>query len=373
MDLRSLKKSHYIISTLAVGGIAFGLLNAFPQPLLDSTDNFILLAEDQITLASDITVSSGDVGANSKKGILTVGSGNTLASDLFASRITLGPNTTINGNATFNNLTKTKDAEVLGEESKTFPSPLVDFPVVVPFQTGTEQFRTQPSETTTLQSRNFKSITTAPNTTLTLEPGVYNIETLTLGNDTTVHFFGATTINISKNATIGNNVVFSQPNTLPIDSIAINSTGTQLSIGTHAMTHGIITAPDATITLGQNTLHRGQVIGRHIVVGNGVILSREEGFEKESDESKIVEIEDGTRFFGNELLVLLKDEATLSDAQAIAQFVNGTITGFDPNPPLYQIELSTNDADSMIAVISVIIDSANPLIIEAIPNLLLEF
>jgi len=369
MDTLSLKKHHYIISALAAGGLTLAFLNISNETLFNSTDQFVLLASEKITLATDIAVSSGDIVANSKKGILTVGSGNALTSNLFASRITLGPQSVINGSATFNNLTKTKNAKVFGEESKTFSSPLVDFPVVAPFQTGATVFRTKPSETATLQQGTFKSITTGPDTILTLEAGTYSTETLTLGNGTTIHFLGAATINIKNNATIGNNIIFSQPNTLPIDSIALNSTGKQLSIGTNSMTHGIITAPDATITIGQNTLHRGQLIGRHIVVGRGAILSREESFEKESDMTKIITVND-TKLILNEAVIIQAVGTTLNSLRRIAGSVNGIVTGFIPNLGMGKIEVSVQTIDDLDRIIDQIKNSGDSSVEDTLYNIL---
>ena len=94
-----------------------------------------------------------------------------------------------------------------------------------------------------------------------------------------------------------------------------------------------------------------------------------EPFEIESDPEKIIE-DEGVRFIANEIVVLLEDGATLKDAINVAGLVNGIITGFDPNPPAYKIEIPTNDTTGMKTAIQTIIDLNNPLIVEAIPNLI---
>ncbi|PIR70122.1 MAG: hypothetical protein COU46_03145, partial [Candidatus Niyogibacteria bacterium CG10_big_fil_rev_8_21_14_0_10_42_19] len=259
-------------------------------------------------------------------------------------------------------------AEILGEEKKTFQSPLVDFPIVAYFFTGNDVLKTNPGEEAVFSQGNFKSIQIAPNSKITLNPGVYNTESLIFGNNSVITFLGTTTINIKKSADIGNKVVFSPSNELPLESIKINSQGNEIRIGNGSITSGIITAPDATLILGSKTLHRGQLIAKHINIGKEGILSREESFEKESDPGKVVEGEGGVKFVVNEIIILFKDEATLNDAQEIAQLVNGVVAGFVPNPSIYKIRVLAETIFELDNFISMIKNSGKPAIIEVVPN-----
>ena len=245
---------------------------------------------------------------------------------------------------------------------------MVDFPTVPNFPTSNDILKTNPKEETTFSQGNFKSIQIAPNSKITLNPGVYNTESLIFGNNSVITFLGTTTINIKKSADIGNKVVFSPSNELPLESIKINSQGNEIRIGNGSITSGIITAPDATLILGSKTLHRGQLIAKHINIGKEGILSREESFEKESDPGKVVEGEGGVKFVVNEIIILFKDEATLNDAQEIAQLVNGVVAGFVPNPSIYKIRVLAETIFELDNFISMIKNSGKPAIIEVVPN-----
>lgn len=362
-------RSHHIVSALAVGGIIFTTVNfSDGQPLFSSTDNFIILAQEKINLASDVTVSSGDIGINKHKGMLEVGPRNILTSFLFASRIVLGPNSIVNGNAFFNKLTEAKDAQILGQEEQTFRSPLVDFPIVADFPIGDQTIRSKPGQEITISPANAKDVHVAPNNKITVEPGTYNADSIVIGNNTTIIFLGTTTINIKKNVNIGNKVVFSPPLGFPLSAIKINSQGNEFRIGNDSITSGAITAPNATLTIGSKTLHRGQLIAKHINIGKDAILSVEENFSQETNLTKIVAVE-GEKFPINEIILVLKDDAMFSDVQSIANSVSGRITGFIPELQIYKVEVSAQTAGELENLISIIINQNNPFVIFVTKNI----
>ena len=134
------KVRHYhVVSALVVGGIAFAAFNfsGSSQPVFDNHANFVLLAKEKINLASDVTVSSGDIGIDDNKEMFEVGSKNNLTSNIYASRIVLGPESIVNGNAFFNKITKTNKAEILGEEKKHFNLHWLIFQLFPIFQQAT--------------------------------------------------------------------------------------------------------------------------------------------------------------------------------------------------------------------------------------------
>ena len=61
-------KTHHIISTLAIAGLAFVALTSPKnnQPLFSNLENFVLFAEEEITLEQGVQISSGDIGSNNK-------------------------------------------------------------------------------------------------------------------------------------------------------------------------------------------------------------------------------------------------------------------------------------------------------------------
>jgi len=63
----------------------------------------------------------------------------------------------------------------------------------------------------------------------------------------------------------------------------------------------------------------------------------------------------------NEIIVLFTDAATFSDAQRVADFVSGTITGFISLPQIYKIEVQTDmitELDSLITNLNEVGDSS---------------
>ncbi len=129
-----------------------------------------------------------------------------------------------------------------------------------------------------------------------------------------------------------------------------------------------ILAPKASITIGQNTILRGQIVARKIKVGKGAVVSREETFEKENDFEEAILEEDGSRFFVNELIVNFKDEATFLDAQNIASQIDGRIIGFIKTTNVYQIEVLVNTSEDLEAKIQFIRQLNNPLIEDVFRN-----
>ena len=123
-----------------------------------------------------------------------------------------------------------------------------------------------------------------------------------------------------------------------------------------------ILAPKATVRLGDTTTFRGQVLAKKIKVGKESVVSREETVIKESIFEEAILEEDGSRFFVNELIINLKDEATFLDAQNIADQIDGRIVGFIKTTNVYQIEVSVNTPEELETKIQFIRQLNNPLI-----------
>lgn len=87
------------------------------------------------------------------------------------------------------------------------------------------------------------------------------------------------------------------------------------------------------------------------------------------DPNKIATSE-GIRFMVNEIIILLKDGATLNDAVKIASSVNGIITGFIPQPQIYKIEVTTNTLTELDSKISFIKSNFSSIIVDAVRNLI---
>jgi hypothetical protein len=132
-----------------------------------------------------------------------------------------------------------------------------------------------------------------------------------------------------------------------------------------------LNAPGASVVIGKESILRGQVVGRRVAVGRGSVVSRTELFARESDPAKVVE-DQGVKFLGNEILVSLTDDGLFLDAHEVAQVVGGRVVGFDPNPPLYQILLSTSGIVEVENAVQIINDLNNPRIVGVSTNYILE-
>jgi hypothetical protein len=113
------------------------------------------------------------------------------------------------------------------------------------------------------------------------------------------------------------------------------------------------------------------VVAGKIRVKRDSLLSRSENFAFESDPTKVVEV-DGSKFIGNEVLISLASDGQFADAQMAANAVGGRVVGFDPNPPLYQILLSTATVAGVESALQTITDLNNPHIVGVSTNYILE-
>ena len=376
------KKPHVSLSALVLGGTLFAFSGGVHQPLLPTTDPFVLFATESLTLEQDTQVSSGDLGSN---GSLAIDKNVLVTGDLFAKIITIDKNTVVNGNASFNNIKLHKESQILGAQTKPTPLPIANIPAFSDSTIGTES-RTVSGATTALAPGNYRDITIEQASTIVLSSGTYNLSALELKDHATLIFTGTTTINIARTLKGGSHVsILPGLHTIP-DQLIINYNGTPsvnehaqktdaaaipVIFGNRAFLNGRLFAPNANVIIGKESTLRGQVVARGIMVKKEGVVSRTESFAMESDPGKVVENQ-GIRFMVNEIVILLTPDATISDAQAIASLVGGTLTGFVPNPPTYKVEVFASMPAELFAFITQMKSSGNPKLIEAVPNLLSE-
>lgn len=164
MNREALTPSHYIISSLALGGIAFGIINSPSQPLLPTTDNFILFAQTGITIEQETQISSGDIGSNNQ---IDIQQKVLVNGNLFADTLTIDKDTIINGNTTYNKLTPRKNTQLLGEQTASVALPIAEIPQIQDTLPGTQSL-TFTGEGNTLPGGNYDTITLNKDATLTL-------------------------------------------------------------------------------------------------------------------------------------------------------------------------------------------------------------
>lgn len=346
------------------GGVSLTAIHTIPNPpLFPNTDHFVLFADQSLSLEENVTISSGDIGTNKTLDIRkdTIVNGN-----LFADTITIDKNTTINGNATFNKLSNS--GEILGTKITPISLPIANLSAIQPSTTGTEDPTFQ-GAVNTLPAGNYRNITVQKDSTLTLLGGTYNLNAMELQEQSTLVFNAPIVLNIQSKLKGKDNISIFNGTGAKFNDLRINYLGAKgnaedgdVSFGKNSFLNFALLAPNASVTIGKDSILRGRVLVRKIKVGKGFIGSREAIFNKSSDPTKLITDTDNTKYFTNEILVTLSDQATFSDTQAIANLVGGRIIGFMESANTYQIEVSASTAQELTAKIQTIRNSGNPFI-----------
>jgi len=372
--LKRIKRRH-IIPTIAIGGVVAVVFSLGGTPLFETTESFVLFGDVDVTFEQGVQVSSGDIGSNNK---LTVEKDALVSGDLFADTIILKKDATINGNASFNTLKAKKDSIILGATSTPVSLPIADIPTIAAFVTGTTSL-TFSGEDNQLNAGSFDTITLRKDSRLTLTGGFFNISKLFLNDNATLIFSTTTTVNIKREFKTKQNVSILPGANTQFDDLTINYEGKRdkkdkggtkpVLFGNNSFLNFKLLAPDADVHIGEQSTVRGQIVANKIRVGKESVVSRKEFFEKESDSAKIVEDQIGLRFIANEIIVLLDENSTNADAEAVAASIGGRITGFIPIPTIYKIEVETTTAEELNAIVDQLRNSGNPLILEVTQNL----
>ena len=389
---------HYIISSLVLGGIVFSVMYFNGPPLFENLDNFVLFAQEEVNLEQGVQVSSGDIGANKR---IDIEKDVIVNRNLFADEITLDKNAAINGNISFNKLKTHKETKILGTQTKPISFPIANLPEVLDFQIGTQDFKFE-GQDNILLAWNYRDFILEKNSRLTLTGGIYNLHKLELKENSTLIFDAPTTINIQFKLKGQNNVFVLPANNIKPTDIAINYLGikpkkeTKIEEDDEAEINGLLDekerkdftdgkigrpvvfgknsflnfkllAPKTDVHIGEAAILRGQILARKIKIEKGGILSKEEVFSKDTDPNKIITVE-REKFPVNEILVVLRDDATFLDAQNIASLVKGRINGFIDTPQVYKIEVPTNTPTELDNLIAFIEAQNNPLVLFVLRN-----
>lgn len=398
---RFLKIPH-VISVLAISGFVFTILNSNNQPLFTNLDTFILFAQKEVKLEKDVQISSGDIGSNKE---INIEKDTIINGNLFADEIILDKNTQINSNVSFNKLQTQKDTQILGIQTKPIQLPIANLLEIPKFQIGIQDFKFE-DQTNILSAGSYKDIVIEKNSRLILEGGVYNLRKLELKESSVLIFNAPTTLNIQFKLRGHNKVSILPGLNIKPDDLKINYLGLKpkkekdekedddneiisefdddreqkdykagkigrpVIFDKNSFLNFKLFAPKANIKISEVSIMRGQVLARKIKIGKETILSREEVFEKESDSEKIVE-DEGIKFVVNEMVIIFKSGATISDLLAVADFVNGHATGFLPDLEIGKIEVPAETITELNNLIDSIKNSENPLIDKIVPNALI--
>lgn len=395
---------HYIVSALAVAGIALIAFNFNKPPLFQNTDNLILFAQEEIQLEQGVQVSSGDLGSNKE---IDIEKDAIISGNLFADKIDLNKNIQINGNISFNKLEAHKDAEILGAQTKPVSLPIANLSGIPDFQTGTQDFQFE-GKNSTLASGDYRDLTVEKDSRLTLTGGLYNINKLFLKENSVLIFSVPTILNINKELKGQEHIaILPASNNLKPTDLAINYQGKNekegqdknkqedqnkkdkdennkdnkdknqnkekeegfkpVEFGKNSFLNFKLLAPKAEVHVGEDSTVRGQVLAREIKVEKGAVLSRQNVFVKESDPTKIVESQ-GVKLIVNEIIILMTDSATLNDMQLIAGTIMGRVIGFLPILNMTKIEVAAANITDLNRLINQLKALNSPFVTDVFPN-----
>lgn len=359
-------KPHHVISLLAAGGIAFAALNFQNQPLFSSLDQFVLFAEEEIKLEQGVQVSSGDLGANGKLGIQKEA---IINGNLFADRITIDKDSQINGNASYNKLDIKKESRILGTQIKPVQLPVALLPEIPDFAVGTQDFKFV-GQNNALTAGNYRDVTIEKDGRLTLSGGAYNLRKLELKENSTLIFSAPAIANIKEELKAQQNVSFlPAANSLTPQDLEIRYADKKsIEFGKRSFLNFKLMAPEASVHIGEETTLRGQVLARKVRVGKGGVVSREVAMFREFDPTKVIIDSEKSIYPTNEVIVNFTSDATVVDAQAIANFVNGIIVGYIDFANAYQFQVSAAAEPELDAVITKIKSLNNPKVEGIFPN-----
>ncbi|OGY99597.1 MAG: hypothetical protein A2945_03045 [Candidatus Liptonbacteria bacterium RIFCSPLOWO2_01_FULL_52_25] len=398
--IRRKVKKHHILSTFALGAVALAAFNFTRAPLFNSLDRFVLFASDNIQLAHEVQVSSGDFGSNKT---IDIQKDAIINGSFFADTIVIGKSTQVNGNVAANRLKLSASSTIFGSTSSSVSLPIANLPQVPAFTVGTQDF-TFTGATGTLPAGSYRTITIAPSSTLTLSGGIYRLRALDLKDNATLIFNAPTTLNIQFKLKGKDNISILPGLNLKPDDLKINYLGMRpkndkttedddgeiaslldqqetkdlkagkigrpIVFGKDAFLNFKLLAPRANVHLKDNTTLRGRVLAKKIEVGRDSILSREDFFSKESDLAQVVEDQNGAKFVINEVIVLFEDGTTLNDFIFVANSFGARPTGFLSTLLMGKLEVSAASIEELDIIINQIRNSEIPTIKDAFSNVI---
>ena len=383
---------HYIVSALAVVGIAFVAFNSTNSSLFNNLDQFILFAQEEIKLEQGIQISSGDLGSNDK---IDIEKDAIINGNLFADTISIDKNSTINGNASFNKLKIHKEAKILGTQTKPVSLPIANLPDIPDFSIGTQDFKFE-GQNNNLPAGSYRDIIVEKNSRLTLTGGIYNLNKLELKENSTLIFNAPTILNIQFKLKGQKHVsILPGQNNLKPTDLVINYLGTKpknekeekedddeeinalhddkekkdhkdgkigrpVVFGKESFLNFKLLAPKASVKIGEDSTMRGQILARKVKMEKGGVISLVISTSLTTKLTDVVLTIEGEKFVVNQIILQLTPDGTLDDANAIVGTIKGRIVGVIPSINLYQVSVQTATAGELDILIQQLMSQQNP-------------
>lgn len=266
-----------------------------------SVDDFVVFGTDGIWFKSGGTVHSGDVGVNSASsgpyldGGVEASIGQdvqfaTSSSKLFADSVRLRSGSSVY-DVHYNDITG--PGTILGQSFNSLSLPVIpSLPTVPTFSAGSTNILVPHDTTQTLTAGSYGSLTVKTNATVTFSGGVYTFDSWAISSGAKLYFSAPTEIRIVNKIDTAQNVEVKPATGSGIDasdikifitgingsSGAIGATPKAADFGGFNTIEANIFVPNGTLNMVNQTQATGAFIGKWVVVGQDVEVTRNNGF-----------------------------------------------------------------------------------------------
>ncbi len=277
-------------------------------PTSSGAGDYVFLASNNITIGTNLEITSGNIGVTAEGGSLIIGDNAELADSLTADNISIGNNAQIGGDITYNNLSHGNNFELDGDEITPLSFPYLTLPDFPSFSAGSENINKGNNQTYYLDSGSYGNISFGNNGILYLNGGEYYINNLTMGNNSYIRYLAPSTVMVKQKITAGNNtVVETQTPGLDgsdcifyIQGYGYSAATNVFSLGNNPQLRCNIYAPNSTVNINENLIFKGAIIAKNITTDNNCIAEIELESAFPSSSASYVQVYGSLIFVGDE-------------------------------------------------------------------------
>lgn len=188
---------------------------------------------------------------------------------MFGNNITIQRNVIIWGNVSFNNLSKEKGVEILGDERTPLLLPVIDpLPSIAPFPIDTDDVLIKAGANATIEPGNYRVIDVGSKSVATFTGGIYNANELRIGSNSTVIFTTPSVVNIEQLLRIGSSSTVRDEASIRGSGSLINFAGNQeVLVGNKTILFVHLVSLHAIVNLGSEGEYSGTFTAKILKVG----------------------------------------------------------------------------------------------------------
>jgi len=261
----------YLLSALCVVILVLPTA-AFAQSL----DDYTLFSNGSLILRDRAKVTNGLLGSGSN---VQMGYDATLGGNVVSKgSLVMWDRAVVSGNVTLSGaLSLHSQAKVTGTVTQKTTVPSVTIPTVA-FAAGTADITVSSGATQRLSPGAYRNVQVSSGGNLYLESGTYSFNTLILEPDVTLYFncpIGPVDVRVLTTLSIADRdrLIINQGSLSPSDVRIYSHQTTALQIGTDARMEAVVTAPRASVVIGDRTALAGKLRANAITIGYNVLMN----------------------------------------------------------------------------------------------------